>query len=932
MLDAATGSVRVFLKGKFAEGAAAGPVTVTCPRGLVELSRRRPRPGLATKAADRARHRALVDTNDRTYIDVTYTAHGRWRDRPGRGRRNTAAGVRRRRGGPRASRSAARRSSRERGRRLPRHLPLLPDRRLRARPGDDHSSSPDGQTGRSTRRPVTRTRRCPTRASPCSARPARSSRPATAAADRRQRAQRARLHRRRHHRRRARPDARPGHGHRPRGRSSRSAARARPASRSTPRRRRCSCARSATRCSSATGRAAPTRAGAITITFRPGTYGFLDGGHQRRRARRRHPVDFTVGGVATPNIGYLDVQLAVDRGHRARRGDDHDADARARARRRRRAARPRCSAPRRPTRLARLARSTASTSRATSPPARSPSSCSTAVRGARRSCRAAGHHQRRRDTSASSSRASPAGSPTRSAGAVIARRRAQRPRLVRRHLHVPALRRRRSTSRRVHRPRRRSSRRRPAASRSTPRARRCPRRPAPTHVPLLLHRARSDRHGDAHAARRTVASLDDAGDDGAAVRRRRSRSTTRTRPTPTTRSSSTSRSAAGTPPDAASIARRGGRRVTIAGVTVSSPDRARRPACPTSRVTGADLGDTLQSSSTPARWTVANGQPTAVTLADDAPALRRHATSTSTSTRSATPSSTRRPSRRRDHARRRRGGPDASPATSRRCSPTAAPSASTSPAASPQGAVTRHAQRGRLARPRRRARERPRPRRFQLIERVQPAENDPAPGLLHRHLAAAWSCGSPTCSTEPIIEIRGKVTLEIGTDVPDDGRQASASARRVGHDQGDQARQHRVGRRHVRARDRRRRSSDLEFWGVASFATNFAFLEQYGDLPAGLGAAAGQHDRPRPDRDALARGHPGRRAVRGRRRRRALRRCRATFTRPRARPGLDRRSQDARHRPRPRRHPGRAPTRRPRSRSNTRRDSSSSQATSRPST
>ena len=95
--------------------------------------------------------------------------------------------------------------------------------------------------------------------------------------------------------------------------SSRSAARARPASRSTPRRRRCSCAGSATPTSSATGRAAATPAApSRSRSCRAPTPSSARG--TSSSTAQSTPADFTVGGITTPNIGYLDVQLASTAG------------------------------------------------------------------------------------------------------------------------------------------------------------------------------------------------------------------------------------------------------------------------------------------------------------------------------------------------------------------------------------------------------------------------------------------------------------------------------------------------------------------------------------------------------------------------------------------------------------------------------------------
>ena len=82
-------------------------------------------------------------------------------------------------------------------------------------------------------------------------------------------------------------------------------------------------------------------------------------------------------------------------------------------------------------------------------------------------------------------------------------------------------------------------------------------------------------------------------------------------------------------------------------------------------------------------------------------------------------------------------------------------------------------------------------------------------------------------------------------------------ARRLRHDQGHQAREHRVGRRDVRPAEQRRalRPGVL---GRRHLRHQPELPRAVRHLPPGLGAAAGQHDRHDQDRDALARGHPGR--------------------------------------------------------------------------
>ena len=151
---------------------------------------------------------------------------------------------------------------------------------------------------------------------------------------------------------------------------------------------------------------------------------------------------------------------------------------------------------------------------------------------------------------------------------------------------------------------------------------------------------------------------------------------------------------------------------------------------------------------------------------------------------------------------------------------------------------------------------------------------------------------------EPLFEIRGKVSLEIGRNSATNktrfllaasgtikvfklGNLASAAAKfvlEVGDD-----------------------FADIEFWGVAAFQTNFEFLEQYGIyLPARCccrstrpSARSPRRSRSRASRaaacscvDAATRAGAADRHVRA----------------VAARPGLDRPAQDDADRPQPRRH------------------------------
>ncbi len=83
---------------------------------------------------------------------------------------------------------------------------------------------------------------------------------------------------------------------------------------------------------------------------------------------------------------------------------------------------------------------------------------------------------------------------------------------------------------------------------------------------------------------------------------------------------------------------------------------------------------------------------------------------------------------------------------------------------------------------------------------------------------------------EPIIDIRGKVTLEVGDYVLSNGRHDQAlQPGRLRHDQGHQDRQHRArpaARFVLQTGDTV--SGDPEFWGVAKIQANFDFLKNYG--------------------------------------------------------------------------------------------------------
>ena len=127
---------------------------------------------------------------------------------------------------------------------------------------------------------------------------------------------------------------------------------------------------------------------------------------------------------------------------------------------------------------------------------------------------------------------------------------------------------------------------------------------------------------------------------------------------------------------------------------------------------------------------------------------------------------------------------------------------------------------------------------------------------------------------EPILEIRGKVSIEIGdrtvatrTATSSSTRTAirrSASASRSTRrdDQGDQARQHRLGRRLVRAREGRR-AVGHRVLGRRRLPDELRVPRAVRDLRCSGSAllqinATDEHQQ----RDALARGHPGRRRLR----------------------------------------------------------------------
>ncbi len=97
---------------------------------------------------------------------------------------------------------------------------------------------------------------------------------------------------------------------------------------------------------------------------------------------------------------------------------------------------------------------------------------------------------------------------------------------------------------------------------------------------------------------------------------------------------------------------------------------------------------------------------------------------------------------------------------------------------------------------------------------------------------------------EPIIEIRGKVALEIG-DATRRRRRRSRFARRLGHDQGDQARQHRVRRGVVRAREAATALDRPRVLGRRGIRHELRLPRAVRHLPAGQRAAADQRDRPR---------------------------------------------------------------------------------------
>ena len=143
-------------------------------------------------------------------------------------------------------------------------------------------------------------------------------------------------------------------------------------------------------------------------------------------------------------------------------------------------------------------------------------------------------------------------------------------------------------------------------------------------------------------------------------------------------------------------------------------------------------------------------------------------------------------------------------------------------------------------------------------------------------------------SPEPLLEIRGKVTLEIGNELRD-GNKFRVHARRLGHDQGlsSSATSPRAPRSSC---SRSATASTTSSSGASPpFAANLEFLEQYGIYLQGSVLLQINTTAQTRSRDALARGHPGRPPGRRRRRRGAPALPTGTFAAGAARRGLDRR-------------------------------------------
>ena len=130
---------------------------------------------------------------------------------------------------------------------------------------------------------------------------------------------------------------------------------------------------------------------------------------------------------------------------------------------------------------------------------------------------------------------------------------------------------------------------------------------------------------------------------------------------------------------------------------------------------------------------------------------------------------------------------------------------------------------------------------FHLIETVKP-ENPTQ--VFFIDISGGLNLRLADLFEENILEIRGKVSLEIG-DVTVDGQRVF----RFKLDASGTIKVIKLGNIASGAATFVLQTAggleDLEFWGVATFATNLSFLEQYGIFLQGSVAAPGQLDRPR---------------------------------------------------------------------------------------
>jgi hypothetical protein len=111
---------------------------------------------------------------------------------------------------------------------------------------------------------------------------------------------------------------------------------------------------------------------------------------------------------------------------------------------------------------------------------------------------------------------------------------------------------------------------------------------------------------------------------------------------------------------------------------------------------------------------------------------------------------------------------------------------------------------------------------------------------------------------EPIIDIRGGVTLEIGMFVLPSGGTVALHDRRQRHDQDHQAGQHRFGGGALRAPGRRHGFRSARVLGRGEDPGQPRLPEELRHLRRRQRAAADQHDADGEDRDHLPRGHSGR--------------------------------------------------------------------------